>query len=58
MTAQHNSLNTSSTLLIEQLFESALVFSVLSFEFSTIAYSLATSLLSITAFTHRIDVLA
>jgi hypothetical protein len=51
-------LNTSSTLLIEQLFESTLVLSALSFDFSTIAYWLATSLLSITAFAHRIDFLA
>jgi hypothetical protein len=51
-------LNTSSTLLIEQLSESTLVLSALSFDFSTIAYWLATSLLSITAFAHRIDFLA
>jgi hypothetical protein len=51
-------LNTSSTLLIEQLFEPKLVLSALSFDFSTIAYWLATSLLSITAFAHRIDFLA
>jgi hypothetical protein len=51
-------LNTNSTLLIEQLFESTLVLSALSFDFSTIAYWLATSLLSITAFAHRIDFLA
>jgi hypothetical protein len=51
-------LNTSSTLLIEQLSESTLVLLALSFDFSTIAYWLATSLLSITAFAHRIDFLA
>jgi hypothetical protein len=44
--------------LIEQLFKSSLILSVLSLDFSTIAYWLASSLLSITAFSHRVDILA